>query len=176
MSPLGLLRLALCCLAALAGGCQPDEPAAPAPIAAEPLAPAREAVVGQTIYVPVYSHIFFRDQGREIDLAVTLSVRNTDPERPVTVTGVRYHDSDGRLVRRYLDAPVALPPLASRAYVVEEADRTGGVGASFVVAWAAETAVSPPVAEAVMIGTAGSQGISFVSPGRVVERADVPRP
>lgn len=122
--------------------------------------------VGQSVYVPVYSHIFSQDGGREVDLAVTLSVRNTDPARSITVAPIRYYDSAGRLVRTYEGG--LLGPLASRAYVVDEGDRTGGVGANFVVQWEAEGAVSPPVVEGVMISTASSQGISFVSRGRVV--------
>lgn len=127
-----------------------------------------EAVVGQTVYVPVYSHIYSRDEAGEIDLAATLSVRNTDPEHPVAVTAVRYYDSAGRLVRRYGEGTVVLPPLSSRAYVVAEQDRTGGVGANFLVDWEAGEPVSPPLIEAVMISTASSQGISFVTRGVTV--------
>ena len=135
---------------------------------AESLPTQEEAVVSQTVYVPAYSHIFFQDEDREIDLATTLSVRNTDPENPITITSIRYHDSGGQLVRQYGERALTLPPLASRAYVVEEQDRTGGVGANFIVEWGAATEVSPPVIEAVMISTAQSQGISFVSRGQVV--------
>lgn len=127
-----------------------------------------DAVVGQTVYVPVYSHIYFEDEGREIDLTATLSVRNTDPEHPITVAAVRYYDSAGRLVRQYGEEAVPLPPLGSRAYVVAEDDRTGGVGANFLVEWRAGAPVSAPIAEAVMISTASTQGISFVSRGEAV--------
>ena len=148
-------------------------PNAPAPApsdGARAAGPRVGTAAGETVYVPVYSHIFFQDGGREIDLTATLSVRNTDPARPVTVGDVRYHDSDGRLVRRYEGAVLA--PLASRSYVVAEQDRAGGVGASFVVRWGADAEVSAPVVEAVMIGTAGAQGISFVSRGQVVRRSE----
>ena len=152
-------------------GCGPGDATVPSPspppepsAAGAPL-PRGEAVTGASVYVPVYSHIFFQDEGREIDLAATVSIRNTDPEHPLTLTRVRYYDSDGRLVRQYGEGPVTLAPLASRAYVVEERDRTGGVGANFLVEWEAAAAVSAPVAEAVMISTASTQGISFVSRG-----------
>ncbi|NNF57480.1 MAG: DUF3124 domain-containing protein [Rhodothermaceae bacterium] len=126
------------------------------------------AVVGQTVYVPVYSHIYFRDEEREVDLAATVSVRNTDPEYSITVTTVQYYDSGGHLVRQYGEETVVLPPLSSQAYVVEEEDRTGGVGANFIIEWEASAQVSPPITEAVMISTASTQGISFVSRGEVV--------
>ena len=62
-----------------------------------------------------------------------------------------------------------LGPLATAEFVVDESDRTGGAGASFLVEWVADGPVSAPVVEAVMISTAGQQGISFVTEGRVVE-------
>jgi hypothetical protein len=40
-------------------------------------AESAQLVAGQTIYVPVYSHVYFRDKSPYL-LAVTLSVRNTD--------------------------------------------------------------------------------------------------
>ena len=157
----------------LLAGCS-DEPISPpdsAP-ALEAAAPADEArppaAVRETVYVPVYSHIYFQDEAREVDLAATLSIRNTDPEHAITITAVEYYDSAGRLVRRYGDGPDPLTPLASRAHVVGERDRTGGVGANFLVVWESASRVSRPVIEAVMISTAGTQGISFVSRGRVV--------
>lgn len=126
------------------------------------------AVVGQVVYVPVYSHIYFRDGGRDVALAATISVRNTDPEHPISVATVEYYDSAGQFVRRYGEGVVVLPPLASQAYVVGEQDRTGGVGANFIVEWEASVQVSAPIIEAVMISTASTQGISFVSRGQVV--------
>lgn len=161
---LGVLTLLAAC------GPEPASPESPAP--PRPRVPAdtsrARGVVGETVYVPAYSHIYFRDGTREFNLATTLSVRNTDPERAITVTSVRYHDSAGRLVRRYLDAPAALAPLASRAFVVEERDTAGGVGANFLVEWEAAARVSVPIVEAVMISTAGTQGLSFVSRGQTV--------
>lgn len=124
--------------------------------------------VGQTVYVPVYSHVYHRDGSQEFNLTATLSIRNTDLDHAIIITAVRYYDSAGELVRRYLEQPLGLAPLASGAFVVEERDRAGGVGANFIVEWQAEAEVSPPIIEAVMISTASAQGISFVSRGRVV--------
>ena len=69
-----------------------------------------------------------------------------------------------------------LDPLAVTEVVIPERDMAGGSGASFLVEWVAETAVSEPVIESVMIGTMGAQGISFVCPGRVVETLTKPEP
>jgi hypothetical protein len=151
----------------------PEQNVATAPDARSPGARS-DAVLHQTVYVPAYSHIFFQNEERDIDLATTLSVRNTDPENAITVTSIRYHDSGGQLVRRYGEGFLTLPPLASRAYVVDEQDRTGGVGANFLAEWEASAEVSPPIVEAVMISTAQSQGISFVSRGRIVRPLSEP--
>ena len=45
-------------------------------------------------------------------------------------------------------------------------DRRPGMGANFVVDWAADGPISEPVVEAVMIGTQGNVTYSFVSQGR----------
>ncbi len=120
---------------------------------------------GQTLYVPVYSHILSGDRQAEIDLTATLSIRNTDPRYPVTVVTVDYYDNDGKKVRSYLSGSVQIKPLGSIHYVVKETDRTGGVGANFIVRWKAQGPVNAPLVEAVMIGTRMQQGLSFVSRG-----------
>lgn len=124
---------------------------------------------GQKIYVPIYSHIYYGNNRREINLAATLSIRNTDLNNPIIVTIVDYYDTNGKLVRKYLNQPLQLPPMATRDYIVEEDDTIGGSGANFIVEWKSKAAVSEPVVEAVMISTHSSQGISFVSHGRVIK-------
>ena len=170
------LRLAFgLALGALVGCDEPSSDLRDAPPAAQTQAerwrgvewPA-EAVAGAVVYVPVYSHIYHQDGTRQIDLAATLSIRNTDPERSITVASVAYYDSDGRLMRDRLDRPLVLAPLGTRSFVVQEQDRTGGSGANFLVTWSASASVSEPLVETVMISTASSQGLSFVGEGRTV--------
>jgi len=126
---------------------------------------------GQTIYTPAYSHIFIGDREHPFNLTVTLSIRNTDPETPITVETVDYHDSSGKKLRPYLNAAAPLDPLASQHYVVDESDTSGGAGAAFMVRWRSERPVRPPIVETVMIGTRSQQGISFVSRGRAIKEA-----
>jgi hypothetical protein len=95
-------------------------------------------------------------------------VRNTDRAEPVFLTAVRYHDSDGRLVRDELTHPLRLAPLAAAEFFVKESDTSGGSSASYLVDWQAAKPVSEPVIEAVMVGTAMNQGVSLTSPGRSV--------
>jgi hypothetical protein len=124
---------------------------------------------GQTVYVPIYSHIYSGLKGRPFNLAATLSIRNTDPKHPISLISVKFYDSDGKLVKEYLDNPFDLKAMASTRYILTEADTVGGSGANFLVKWKAKTKVNPPIIEGVMIGTRSGQGISFVSRGQVIK-------
>jgi hypothetical protein len=123
---------------------------------------------GQTLYVPVYSHIYSGDRERPVYLAATCSIRNTDSSRAIRLLQVDYLNSEGKLLRRYLDQPVELGPMASTRYIVGESDKAGGSGANFIVRWEAASPVSPPIAEGIMISTASQLGISFTSRARVI--------
>lgn len=129
-----------------------------------------KVVTGQTVYVPIYSHIYTVNQSRSIDLTATLSIRNTDLNHPIVITFVKYYGTNGDLIRTDLESPVELPPLASTDFVVDQSDTGGGVGANFIVEWVAAAEVSDPVIEAVMVDIVNNQGISFISPGRVIQR------
>ncbi len=123
---------------------------------------------GQTLYVPVYSHIYSGDRERPVYLASTLSIRNTDASRAIRLLKVDYFNSEGKLLRRYLEKPIELGPMASTRYIVGESDKAGGSGANFIVQWEAASPVSPPIAEGIMISTASQLGISFTSRGWVI--------
>ncbi len=123
---------------------------------------------GQTIYAPAYSHIYSGDRERLFLLTVTLSIRNIDQKHPIIITSVDYYETQGKLLKKYLDKPVTLNPLGSIRYIVPEKDKTGGSGANFIVEWKSDKSVNPPVVETVMIGTQSGQGISFTSRGRVI--------
>ncbi|PSR18036.1 hypothetical protein C8255_09390 [filamentous cyanobacterium CCP3] len=126
-------------------------------------------VQGQTLYVPVYAEIFDADQDRTFQLTATLSLRNTDRDQPIVITTLDYYNSGGDRVVAYLDQPIQLGPLASTEVVIDRNDVAGGVGANFIVQWQSAAAVSDPVVEAVMISSVSQQGMSFVSPARVVD-------
>ncbi|WP_341481085.1 DUF3124 domain-containing protein [Salinibacter ruber] len=108
-------------------------------------------VRSQTLYVPAYSHIYPRDAQRSMNLATTLSIRNTSRDVPLTLSSIDYYDSCGRHVRAHLDTARTLGPLASTYVVVDVDDIRGGVGANFILQWRAERPVPPPVVETVMI-------------------------
>lgn len=125
--------------------------------------------MGQTVYVSIYSHIYSGRNARPFDLAAVLSIRNTDMDHAVTILSAKYYDTDGKPLREYLTEPLQLNALASTRFIIAEGDKAGGSGANFIVKWKSEQPVSPPIIEAVMIGTRSGQGISFVSRGQVIE-------
>ncbi|MFH1984170.1 MAG: DUF3124 domain-containing protein [Pseudomonadota bacterium] len=123
---------------------------------------------GQTVYVPAYSHIYVGSKEQPFLLTVTLSIRNVDLRRSLLVSAVDYYETQGTLIKKYLDKPITLGPLESVRYVVPQRDKAGGSGANFIVEWTSKTAVNPPLIETVMIGAESQQGISFTSRGQVI--------
>ncbi len=123
---------------------------------------------GQTLYVPAYSHIYSGNREVPFLLTVTLSIRNIDLNHRITITAVDYYETQGKILRKYLDKPVDLGPLESTRYIVPQKDKAGGSGANFLVEWKSEKAVNPPIIESVMIGTQFQQGISFTSRGQAI--------
>ena len=126
---------------------------------------------GTVVYVPVYSSLYLGMSTRTqtVDLAATVSVRNTSSQYPITLQSVRYYDSMGTHVRDYLPQPAALPPLGSVEFVIQRADAAGGPGANFLIRWDGPAHVDEPLIEAVMFGQSGNAGVSFTSRGQVVK-------
>jgi Protein of unknown function (DUF3124) len=123
----------------------------------------------QTIYVPAYSHVYYRS-GQEYLLAITLSIRNTSFTDSILVKSVRYYDTKGRLVKKYSKKSLQIPPMATAEFFVQDEDTSGGSGANFIVEWKTKKGVDEPIVEAIMIGTSSGQGISLVSPGRLIHK------
>lgn len=125
-------------------------------------------VTGQTVFVPAYSEIAWVSAENTLELTATLAIHNTDPDNTIIIKSVRYYDTGGALVREFIENPLQLSPLATTGFVVPAGGNTGGWGTNFLVEWGAETPVYEPVIEAVMVSQRGNEGVSFISPGRVV--------
>lgn len=123
---------------------------------------------GQLIYVPAYSHIYSGDRERPFLLTVTLSIRNIDPDHQIKITLVDYYETQGKLLKKYIDKPTTLGPLESLRYVIPEKDKSGGSGANFIVKWQSDIFVNPPIVETIMIGAQNQQGVSFTSRGQEI--------
>ena len=137
-------------------------------IAAEP-----ELARQGTFYVPVFSNIYHgnldsRGKPASLLLSAMLSIRNTDPAHGITVRSVRFHDSGGKLVKEYYDRPKSIGPLGSTEIFIENKDSAGGPGASFIVAWDAESPVNQPIMDTVSAYVFGTQTAIFTAPGRPI--------
>jgi hypothetical protein len=135
-----------------------------------------EPTIQRTVYVAIYSSIYtgLDINRRMMDLAATVSVRNVSVRQRIVLDHVRYYDSEGKLVREYLNTPSELGPLASVEFVVQQFDQAGGPGANFLVRWTGPADVDEPIIEAVMIGNGGNFGYSFISPGRTIKNEPLP--
>lgn len=123
---------------------------------------------GQTVFVPAHSFVYVGNEPNKINLALTLTVRNTDPAHEISVRFIDYHDQDGRLIRAFLPAPQQLRPLAAMHIFVQEKDVSGGYAPSFLVQWRAAKAVNQPIIESVEIATKSGQGITLVNQGKPI--------
>jgi hypothetical protein len=129
---------------------------------------------GQTVYVPAYQSIAVSKKPRRLPLTTTLSIRNTDPERQITIVSVKYFAANGYLIKNLLEKPENIEPLAVMSFVPEEPkEKREEAETSFIVIWkAVGKEVSWPIMQTVMIGAAGQQGISFVCDGQVIRSAN----
>lgn len=122
------------------------------------------------LYVPVYSSNATGSSATRIDFTATLSIRNVSQATPLLIERVDYHSTSGALVRSYLEEPRTVAPLGTMEVVIADREVQGGTREKFLVDWAGPTGAPGPLTEAVMIGIYGSQGFSFISPGRLVPR------
>ena len=123
---------------------------------------------GQRVYVPAYSHIYSGNKARPFLLTVTLIIRNIDPANLIKISLVDYYETQGKLLKQYLEEPISLDPLESLRYVIPQRDDSGGSGANFIVEWSSDKPVNRPIIESIMIGTQSTQGISFTSRGQEI--------
>jgi hypothetical protein len=115
-------------------------------------------------YVPAYSSIYLFEGG-SIPLAINLSVRNTDPLKPIYLRQILYYGADGSLAETIMANPWILAPMATATYVINQHDMRGGAGANFVVQWFNQPDTNAPLIETVMAGYRGAKGLSLTSRG-----------
>ena len=122
-----------------------------------------------TVYVPVYSMVYTGDRAIPVNLASTLSIRNTDPRKSITISSADYYSSAGQLIKRMLSKALILGPLSSASIFIKEKDTSGGFGTSFLVRWGGDANVSTPIIQCLNIGAYSGLGISFITPGQEIQ-------
>lgn len=123
-----------------------------------------------TIYIPIYSDIYSESKHVRFYLTATLSIRNTSLTDSIFIEDIDYYDTEGNLVREYLEKVLLLKPMQSIEYIIEKEDKSGGAGANFIVNWGANSTQVKPIFQGVMISTQGQQGISFLTEGVSISR------
>ncbi|MCE1183233.1 MAG: DUF3124 domain-containing protein [Rhodocyclales bacterium] len=123
---------------------------------------------GQSLYLPVYSHMLYGNLGgkgkaSQVLLSTLVSIRNTDGRRPLRVLSARYFDTNGKLLAERVPTPIIIPPLGTYELFVELNDASGGSGANFVIRWDAEQAVNPPLVEGLHANMDGGKAVIFMT-------------
>ncbi|WP_437369127.1 DUF3124 domain-containing protein [Maribacter litoralis] len=116
------------------------------------------------VYVPIYSDIYNQTRDSRTLLTATLSIRNTSLKDSLFVSKIDYYNTEGDLVRSYIDSPIYLTPMETIDYVIEQQDTSGGSGANFMIDWYSKKKLNP-LFQAVMVGGLGAQAFSFTTEG-----------
>lgn len=137
---------------------------------------AEELSKGQTIYLPIYSHIWYGDldasgQPRKALMSALVSIRNTSLKMPVRVTSARYYSTEGRLLKEFAASPRTVPPMATLEFFVEKSESAGGSGANFIIQWEASTETNSPLVEAVHTDIQLNRTPTFLASGRAINQS-----
>jgi hypothetical protein len=101
-------------------------------------------------YVPVYSSIYGATGKHEYYLTATLSIRNIGYTDSLYLSKIYYYDSNGNLLKKYLDSTALLKPMASMEIVIPTNEKEGGAGANFVVECLGNNILNEPLIQTVM--------------------------
>ena len=139
--------------------------------AAAAQAPARSS--GQTLYLPIYSHVWHGDldnkgQPAKALVSISVSIRNTDPAKSIRVHSAQYFDTDGKRLREYITTPRTIPKMGTIELFIPRSDDTGGSGANFVIVWKSETPASPPIVEGFHANLPAGRSIAFTTTARPI--------
>ncbi len=121
------------------------------------------------LYVPIYSDIYVDASNTNSLLSATLSIRNTSHQDSLFVSVIDYFNTEGDLVRSYIEDPIVLQPMATVNYYIEKDDVSGGPGANFIVELSSDNTNVKPLVQAVMVGSTSSKAFAFSTDGYSVK-------
>jgi hypothetical protein len=131
---------------------------------------------GQALYLPIYSKIWHGDRIAEekypIDnlLSALISMRNTSLKTPIKVISARYYNTDGKILKEYIEKPSIIVPMGTLELFVERKESEGGSGANFIILWESVTPTNPPIVEAVHADIRnGLKSIVFTTTARPIQ-------
>lgn len=130
---------------------------------------------GQSLYLPIYSHLYHGDvnsrTGKPSETLVSthVSIRNTDPRSALQVSSARYYNTEGKLLREFLPQAQTIPPLGTYELYVPRSDASGGSGANFIIEWTAERPINPPLVEALHADIREARTLLFITTARPIQ-------
>lgn len=137
---------------------------------------AEELSQGQTLYLPIYSHIWHGNKivdGKypvKSQVSALVSIRNTSLKTPIRITTARYYSTDGKLLKEFLPKPVEIGAMGTLELFVERKESEGGSGANFIIQWDAVSTTNPPVVEAVHADIkGGGPALTFITTARPIK-------
>ena len=128
---------------------------------------------GQTLYLPVYSHVYHGDVDskgapQQTLVSALVSIRNIDLTNSIRITSAVYYDTQGKKLREYLSKPVVVPPMGTHEIFVPRSETAGGSGANFVIIWNADAPANAPVVEALHLNMPAGRSIAFITTARPI--------
>jgi hypothetical protein len=125
-------------------------------------------VKGQTLYIP--SPTSFMAGTHSFNVRATVFIHNTDPTNAITLTGIDFYNSGGKLEEKYLTQPLKLNALAAtRVNVRQPLEGEDGMAAHFVIQWQADQKVVEPLINGWSTGVSGTRGFSFTTYPRIIQ-------
>lgn len=128
---------------------------------------------GQVLYLPIYSHVWHGEversgQPMKTLVSISVSIRNTDPTKPIRITSAQYFDTNGKRLREYIPTPRTVAPMATYELFVPRSDDTGGSGANFVIVWKSDASVNAPIVEGFHANLPTGRSIAFTTSARQI--------
>ena len=129
--------------------------------------------LGQTLYLPIYSHIWHgevnsKGQPMKTLVSISVSIRNTDPVKSIRIAFAQYFDTDGKKLREYVPSPKIIGPMGTYELFIPRRDDTGGSGANFLIPWKSDAPVSPPIVEGFHANLLVGRSIAFTTWARPI--------
>lgn len=124
-----------------------------------------------TIYVPIY-RVFYHGYSSSRDaygLTCTACLHNTDPKHEIMVFAVEQYNSDGKLVKKLLFAPITIKPWSSKEICILPDAHPEDFGAHLIVRWKSDQPANPPLVEVLMVGQILNRGASFLTRGQEIK-------
>ena len=128
-----------------------------------------DSLMSGTTYLSVYSQIYSFSEHKTHDLTVTVGIRNTSTTDTLFLDKADYFDTEGARIREYVKQTIVVRPLETIETIIGQSDKSGGTGANFLFDWRINPETTEPIFEAVMISTAGQQGLSFSTQGKRIK-------